>query len=339
MDIREKTIIAGPCSAESRRQVIAAATALHDYGIEIFRAGLWKPRSRYGCFEGVGKEGIPWLKEARELTGMKIATEVANPQHVELCLEAGFDMLWIGARTTSNPFAIQELADALKGTDVPLLVKNPLSPDLDLWLGAIDRLAHAGVGDISAVHRGFHTFLKTQYRNNPHWEMAIELRNRRPELPIICDPSHIGGARELVLPLAQFAMDLNFDGLMIESHPDPACALSDAAQQLTPGELASVLQDIKVRHKSQRDETLDLYRAMIDECDDSLLEILKRRMEISDKIGEYKRENAISVFQPERYNDILHRRMAQAEKAGMNPKFIKRVYDAIHAESIARQTD
>lgn len=339
MKTDEKIIIAGPCSAESRDQILSCSESLAAQGIGIFRAGLWKPRSRYGCFEGVGEAGIAWLHEARERTGMKLATEVANPHHLEVCLNAGFDLIWIGARTTSNPFAVQELADALKGTDIPVMVKNPLSPDLDLWLGAIDRLAHAGVKNLTAVHRGFSTFLKTQYRNNPHWEIPIEMRRQRPDLPIICDPSHIGGARNLILPIAQFAMDLNFDGLIIESHPKPQEALSDAAQQLTPEALGEMIAKITVRHKSTHDETIDLYRSMIDECDDNLIEIIKHRMEISDRIGEYKRENNISVLQPERYNEILRQRMAQAENEGLNPAFIKRLYDAIHSESISRQSN
>lgn len=334
----QKRIIAGPCAAESEQQLLTEAKALKELGIKVFRAGIWKPRSRFGTFEGVGKPGLEWLLTVKRETGMATATEVATPLHVELALAHDVDILWIGARTTTNPFAVQDIADSLRGTEIEVLVKNPLSPDLDLWTGAIDRLRHAGNLTLSAVHRGFPRYLKSIYRNDPIWDIPVKLRGRMPEMPLICDPSHIAGCRELIAPVAQHALDLDFDGLIIESHPNPECALSDANQQLTPADLKTLLENLTLRHHKTADETLDHYRTMIDECDDSLIEILKRRMAISDKIGEYKQSHAISVLQTERFNDILQRRLTQAEAEGLNKEFIRHIFDTIHSESISRQT-
>ena len=282
-------VIAGPCSAETEEQVMETARQLHGFGIRIFRAGIWKPRTKPGSFEGVGKEGLLWLKRVKEKLGMYVATEVANTRHVHDALAAGVDILWIGARTTANPFAVQEIADALEGTDIPVLIKNPVNPDLDLWIGALERIYNAGVRKIAAIHRGFSSYDEKIYRNLPFWHIPIELRRLMPEVPILCDPSHIGGKRELVGPISQQAMDLNFDGLIVETHPNPDKAWSDTKQQVTPEMLNSILNALVIRDTHQTTESLTALRRQIDECDNHLLELLARRMRISVEIGQYKR--------------------------------------------------
>lgn len=330
-------VIAGPCSAETRGQVLETAGRLAQAGIRIFRAGLWKPRTKPGGFEGVGAEGLAWLREVKDTTGMYVATEVATALHVREALEHGIDLLWIGARTTANPFAVQEIADALEGTDVPVLVKNPVSPDLELWIGALERLAGAGIGQLGAIHRGFPSYDRKIYRNAPQWHIPIELHRRIPQLPLLCDPSHIGGSRELIASLSQQAMDLNFDGLMIESHCNPSQAWSDAPQQVTPEALTALLARLVIRRETQSTENLDELRRQIDRCDDSLIEILARRMRISREIGTYKKEHAQTILQTERYNEILDKRGAQGQKCGMDDGFIRKVFEAIHEESIRQQ--
>ena len=297
IDDKRPVIIAGPCSAESREQVLNTAQSLASKGIRIFRAGIWKPRTKPGGFEGVGAVGLPWLKEVKEKTGMLTSTEVATPYHVFEAIKAGIDILWIGARTVANPFAMQELADALKGTDIPILVKNPVNPDLELWIGAIERIYGAGIRNIGVIHRGFSSYEKKLYRNLPLWHIPIELKRRYPELSMFCDPSHIGGKRELVAPIAQQALDLNFDGLIIESHCDPDHALSDAAQQLTPDVLDYTLSMLVIRDNAQTTEDITVLRKQIDEIDEQLLATLAKRMRISKEIGTYKKEHNMPILQ------------------------------------------
>ena len=283
-------VIAGPCSAETEEQVLSTAHSIAAKGIKIFRAGIWKPRTKPGGFEGVGVVGLPWLKRVKEETGMYISTEVATAKHAYEALKAGVDILWIGARTTANPFAVQEIADALKGVDIPVLVKNPVNPDLELWIGALERIHNAGIKKLGAIHRGFSSYEKKIYRNIPQWHIPIELRRRIPELPILCDPSHIGGKRELIAPISQQAMDLNFNGLVIESHCNPECAWSDAAQQVTPDVLDYILNLLVIREGVQQTtENLNMLRKQIDECDNDLLEVLSKRMRIAREIGTYKK--------------------------------------------------
>lgn len=331
-------VIAGPCSAETEEQVMDAARALAANGIKIFRAGIWKPRTKYGTFEGVGPEGLKWLQRVKEETGMLISTEVANPEHVEECLKAGLDLLWIGARTTSSPFAVQAVADVLKGSDIPVLVKNPVNPELELWIGALERLNAAGVKRLGALHRGFSRYEKHIYRNHPEWEIPIELGRRIPELPVFCDPSHIGGKRELIAPISQYALDLNFNGLMIESHCNPDAAWSDAKQQLTPDSLDFILKSLVIRNVNENTDYLRVLRKQIDECDDSLIELLARRMHICREIGQYKKENGMTILQTGRYTEILERRGEQGVANGMDADFIKKVFDAIHSESVSQQS-
>ena len=297
IDDKRPIIIAGPCSAESREQVLNTAQSLASKGIRIFRAGIWKPRTKPGGFEGVGAVGLPWLKEVKEKTGMLTSTEVATPYHVFEAIKAGIDILWIGARTVANPFAMQELADALKGTDIPILVKNPVNPDLELWIGAIERIYGAGIRNIGVIHRGFSSYEKKLYRNLPLWHIPIELKRRYPDLSMFCDPSHIGGKRELVAPIAQQALDLNFDGLIIESHCDPDHALSDAAQQLTPDVLDYTLSMLVIRDNAQTTEDITVLRKQIDEIDEQLLATLAKRMRISKEIGTYKKEHNMPILQ------------------------------------------
>ena len=296
VDDKRPLVIAGPCSAETEEQVMETARQLAGRGIKIFRAGIWKPRTKPGGFEGVGVEGLPWLKEVKQETGMYVATEVATAKHVFETLKAGIDILWIGARTTANPFAMQEIADALRGTDVPVLVKNPVSPDLELWIGAIERIYNAGIRRIGAIHRGFTSIDKSLYRNHPMWAIPIELHRRLPRLPIFCDPSHIGGKRELIAPLSQQAMDLGFDGLIIEAHCSPDCAWSDKAQQVTPEALAYIIRNLVIRDESITTESLTELRSQIDKLDDQLLELLSRRMRVSRDIGQYKKEHNLSLI-------------------------------------------
>ena len=336
---RRPLIIAGPCSAETEEQVMETAKMLAERGIKIFRAGIWKPRTKPGGFEGIGVEGLPWLKAVKKETGMLVATEVATAKHVYEALKASIDILWIGARTTANPFAVQEIADALKGADVPVLVKNPVNPDLELWIGALERINGAGLKRIGAIHRGFSSYDKKLYRNLPQWHIPIELRRRIPSLPILCDPSHIGGKRELVAPLSQQAMDLGFDGLIVESHCNPDCAWSDAKQQVTPDVLDYILNLLVIRKETQTTENLSELRKQIDECDNNLIEELAKRMRIAREIGTYKKEHDMTILQTGRYNEILDKRGSQGALCGMDPEFIKKVFEAIHEESVRQQME
>jgi chorismate mutase len=340
LELKRPIIIAGPCSAETEEQTLETARQLAEQGVKIFRAGIWKPRTRPGAFEGVGTVGLPWLKKVKEETGMFVAVEVANAHHVYEALKFGVDMLWIGARTTANPFAVQEVADALAGVDKPVLIKNPVNPDLELWIGAIERVNRAGVKMIGAIHRGFSTYDKTKYRNNPEWQIPIELRRRIPELPIITDPSHISGKSEMIAQISQEAMDLNFNGLIIESHRCPEKAWSDASQQVTPQHLGEIKQNLVVRRSAIGDTprvTLDELRQKIDQVDMQILEILKSRMKISEAIGKYKHENNITILQTRRYDEVMNNRRKLAEEVGLSPEFVVKVYEHIHEESINRQ--
>lgn len=332
-------VIAGPCSAETEEQVMTTARQLADKGIKIYRAGIWKPRTKPGGFEGVGVEGLSWLKQVKKETGMLVATEVATEKHVYECLKADIDILWIGARTTANPFAMQEIADALKGVDIPVFVKNPVNPDLELWIGALERINNAGLKRLAAIHRGFSTYDKKIYRNLPQWHIPIELRRRIPDLPILCDPSHIGGKRELIAPLCQQAMDLGFDGLIVESHCNPDKAWSDAAQQVTPDVLDYILNLLVIRDVTQSTENLNILRKQIDECDNELIQILSKRMRIAREIGTYKKEHDMAILQTGRYNEILDKRGSQGALCGMDSEFIKNVFEAIHEESVRQQME
>ena len=339
LDPRRPLVIAGPCSAETEEQVIETARELAAEGFKLFRAGLWKPRTKPGGFEGVGVDGIAWLQRVKRETGMYTATEVATRKHVLAALEGDIDMIWIGARTTANPFAMQEIADALRGHDIPVLVKNPVSPDLELWIGAIERIYNAGIRRIGAIHRGFTSIDKSLYRNHPMWAIPIELHRRLPRLPIFCDPSHIGGKRELIAPLSQQAMDLGFDGLIIEAHCSPDCAWSDKAQQVTPEALAYIIRNLVIRDESITTESLTELRSQIDKLDDQLLELLSRRMRVSRDIGQYKKEHNMPVLQTQRYEELLARRAGQAGQMGMDREFMRTVLQAIHEESIRQQME
>ncbi|MBO5915490.1 MAG: bifunctional 3-deoxy-7-phosphoheptulonate synthase/chorismate mutase type II [Bacteroidales bacterium] len=339
MEENRPMVIAGPCSAETEEQVLTTAKQLADRGVKIFRAGVWKPRTKPGGFEGVGVEALPWLKAVKKETGMYVATEVATAKHVYECLKAGIDIVWIGARTTANPFAMQEIADALKGVDIPVLVKNPVNPDLELWIGAMERINNAGLKRIAAIHRGFSSFDKKLYRNLPQWHIPIELRRRLPELPIFCDPSHIGGKRELIASLSQQAMDLGFDGLIVESHCNPDAAWSDAAQQITPDVLDYILNLLVIRKDTHTTESLNELRKQIDECDNDLIQLLAKRMRVCREIGTYKKEHGVNILQTGRYNEILDKRGAQGVLCGMDQDFIKKVFEAIHEESVRQQME
>lgn len=332
-------VIAGPCSAETEEQVITTARDLASNGIKIFRAGIWKPRTKPGGFEGIGVEGLPWMQRVKQQTGMYTATEVATKAHVEAALEAGIDILWIGARTSANPFAMQEVADALKGSDVVVLVKNPVNPDLELWIGAMQRIYNAGIRRIGAIHRGFSSYGKHLYRNMPQWHIPIELKRRLPNLPIICDPSHIGGKRELVAPLSQQALDMGFAGLIIESHCDPDCAWSDKSQQVTPEVLNFILNTLVIRDTKQTTESLTLLRQQIDGIDNDLIETLAKRMRVSREIGQYKKEHNMQIVQTERYDQLISSRISTAEEMGMSGEFMKTVLVAIHEESVRQQIE
>lgn len=332
-------VIAGPCSAETEEQVMAAARALAKNDIKIFRAGVWKPRTKPGGFEGNGEKALPWLKRVKEETGMLIATEVATPKHVEASLNAGVDILWVGARTTANPFAVQELADSLRGIDVPVLVKNPVNPDLELWIGALERINQAGIERLGAIHRGFSSYDKKIYRNLPMWQIPIELRRRIPTLPLVCDPSHIGGRRDLIAPLCQQAMDLGMDGLIIESHCNPDEAWSDASQQVTPDILDYILGLLVVRDTKQSTESLSALRKQIDQYDDQLIELLAKRMRVSREIGMFKKEHDMTVLQTGRYTEILEKRGAQGALCGIGADCIKEIFEAIHEESVRQQLE
>lgn len=330
-------VIAGPCSAESEEQVLETAKGLASKGIKLFRAGIWKPRTKPGGFEGIGVIGLPWLKRVKEETGMYVTTEVATKEHVFEALKAGVDLLWIGARTSANPFAVQEIADALKGVDIPVLIKNPVNPDLELWIGAFQRLYNAGIHRLGAIHRGFSSYDKKIYRNLPLWHIPIELRRRMPNLPIFCDPSHIGGKRELIAPLCQQAMDLNFDGLMIESHRDPDAAWSDAFQQITPDVLDYVLNLLVIRDSTQSTESLAELRRQIDGIDEQILELLAKRMRVSREIGVYKKEHNMPILQSPRYSEILENRSDMGKQMDLNPDFIREMLKEIHEESVRQQ--
>lgn len=341
-DMKKPVIIAGPCSAESEQQVFETAKALKEAGVEVLRAGIWKPRTRPGSFEGVGSDGLHWMQRVQKELGMKVSTEVANVKHVYEALKAGVDMLWIGARTTANPFAMQEIADALKGTDIPVLVKNPVNPDVELWIGALERLNMAGLKKIGVIHRGFSTYGKHKYRNTPQWQLPIEIKRRFPEMLMICDPSHISGKREYIHEISQQAMDLGFDGLIIESHICPEIALSDAAQQVTPTSLHEILSQLVIRDVDSENleykENIDELRARIDEIDGELLDLLSDRMKVADEIGRYKKENNITILQPNRWDKILAKVFVKGEERGLDSEFLEKVFKAIHQASIDRQT-
>jgi chorismate mutase len=335
-------VISGPCSAETEEQVMETATRLAATGkVDMLRAGIWKPRTRPGSFEGIGTKGLPWLQQARKKTGLPVAIEVATGKQVEDALHFDIDVLWIGARTTVNPFSVQEVADALRGVDVPVLVKNPINPDLELWTGAVERVAKAGIKQIGLIHRGFSSYGNTEYRNAPMWHLAIEMKRRNPELMMINDPSHISGRRDILLDVAQKAIDLDFDGLIIESHIDPDKAWSDAKQQVTPERLAELLGSIKWRHETTTEKefitALEKLREQINHIDDELMQLLGQRMKIADKIGEYKRDNNITILQTNRWNAILERAFVKGEKLGLGKEFITKYYDAVHMESIGHQ--
>lgn len=334
-------LIAGPCSAESRSQVADTAALLADAGIRVFRAGVWKPRTRPGGFEGAGLPALQWLAEVRRSTGMYTATEVATRDHLTAAIDAGVDIVWIGARTSANPFAVQEIADAiaLAPHKPAVLIKNPVSPDLELWIGAMQRIYDAGVRSLGAIHRGFSTYGDSPYRNPPHWSIPIELRRRIPSLPVICDPSHITGHADMVARVAHQAIDMGFDGLIIESHISPCTALSDSAQQITPAELARLKATLAPRHAAGHSPTLDDLRRRIDEIDDELLEVIARRMSIADEIGAYKRRNGMAVVQPERYNTLMSRRISAGTDIGLSESFMRRLLSALHEESVRRQVE
>ena len=338
-DNKRLTVIAGPCSAESEEQVMSTAMQLAAKGCHIFRAGVWKPRTKPGGFEGHGEKALPWLQSVKEATGMLVGIEVATPEHVELALKYGIDILWIGARTSANPFAVQAISDSLKGVDIPVLVKNPVNPDLELWIGAMERINQAGIKRLAAIHRGFSSYDKKIYRNLPMWQIPIELRRRIPGLPIICDPSHIGGRRELIAPLCQQAMDLGFDGLIIESHCDPDKAWSDAKQQVTPDVLDYILSLLVIRDGTVTTEGITTLRRQIDEIDNQVMELLSKRMRVCREIGHYKKEHNMTVLQTSRYNEILDKRGAQGSLCGMDPMFVKTVFEAIHEESVRQQME
>lgn len=331
-------IIAGPCSAESREQLLATTQQLAAGGIQVMRAGLWKPRTMPGGFEGPGEEGLPWLKEVKESTGIRVATEVATADHVQKSIAAGIDILWIGARTVSNPFAMQAVAEALNGFDGEVMVKNPISPDIELWCGALQRLKNCGIKKLTAIHRGFSSIVTTEYRNEPLWSIPIELKRRYPEIPILCDPSHIGGKRRLIAPLCQTAIDLGFDGLMIEVHNCPSCALTDAQQQLTPEDFFKMLDGLDFKaHNDEKSEALNEYRSRIDDIDAQLLALLAKRMEISQQIGEIKKQHSMSVLQPKRYSQMLEQRILSAQSLGLSPDFVEKLMQEIHEESVKKQ--
>lgn len=338
-DQKRPFIIAGPCSAETEEQVMGTAKQLAEKGCHMFRAGVWKPRTKPGGFEGHGEPALKWMAQVKHETGMLVGTEVATPEHAELAMKYGMDILWIGARTSANPFAMQALADALKGVDVPVLVKNPVNPDLELWIGALERMNAAGIKKLGAIHRGFSSFDKTIYRNLPMWQIPIELRRRIPELPICVDPSHMGGKRELIAPLSQQALDLGFDGLMIESHCDPDKAWSDAKQQLTPDVLDYVISILTIRDTTVTTEDIRQLRKQIDELDNSIMDILAKRMRVCREIGQFKKEHNLTVLQTGRYTEILDKRGAQGALCGMDAQFVKQIFEHIHEESVRQQLE
>ncbi len=334
-------VIAGPCSAETEEQVLTIAHELKNTDATVLRAGIWKPRTRPGNFEGVGSLGLKWLKKAKDETGMLTSTEVANPTHVDLALEHDVDILWLGARTTVSPFIVQEIAESLKGTDKIVLVKNPVNPDLPLWLGAIERLYKSDIEKIGAIHRGFSTYEKTRYRNNPNWQIPIELQTRFPDLPLICDPSHIAGRRDIVFDICQTALDLNFDGLMVETHHNPDKAWSDAQQQITPATLVKMMEDLRIRKSTDTEadyrNALNTLRTQIDVIDHQVIEMLGKRMKVADEIGLLKKEKNVAVLQTRRWNEILGKMILEGEQNNLSEEFVLRVFKAIHQESINHQ--
>lgn len=333
-------VIAGPCSAETEEQVLKIAHELKNSDVSVFRAGIWKPRTRPGGFEGVGEIGLKWLKKAKEETGMLMGTEVATAAHCKLALEYDIDVLWVGARTTANPFAVQEIADTLAGTDKIVLIKNPVNPDMALWLGGVERLYAAGIKKLGVIHRGFSTYEKTKYRNIPEWQIAIELQNKFPDLPLIIDPSHITGNRNMILEVTQEALDLNYDGMIIETHIDPDNAWSDAAQQVTPDALKQILKDLKVRKvsgDSDFEQKMGKLRANIDVLDANLLELLGKRMKVVDEIGQVKKDNNVAILQNNRWNEIQAKMVAEGAKKGLTEEFIVKLFKEIHQESIGHQ--
>jgi chorismate mutase len=335
-------IISGPCSAETEEQVLQTAQRLAATGkVDMLRAGIWKPRTKPGMFEGIGAKGLPWLLQAKKLTGLPTTVEVATGKQVHDALTFDVDVLWIGARTTVNPFSVQEVADALRGVDVPVLIKNPINPDLDLWSGAVERVARSGIKNIGLIHRGFSSYGNTEYRNAPMWHLAIEMKRRNPELLIINDPSHICGRRDILMDIAQKAIDLGFDGLMIESHIDPDNAWSDAKQQVTPEKLGEMIDAIKWRHETADEKefitALEKLREQINHLDDELIQLLGQRMKIADKIGEYKKNNNVTILQTSRWNQILEKAYAKGDALGLSKEFITKYFDAVHMESINHQ--
>ncbi len=338
-DNQRPFVIAGPCSAETEEQVMTTAQQLAMKGCHNFRAGVWKPRTKPGGFEGNGEKALPWLQRVKKETGMLVSTEVATPEHVELALKYDIDILWVGARTSANPFAMQALADSLQGVDVPVFVKNPVNPDLELWIGALERINQAGVKRLGAIHRGFSSYDKKIYRNMPMWQIPIELKRRIPSLPIICDPSHIGGRRELIAPLCQQAMDLGFEGLIVESHCSPDEAWSDAKQQVTPDVLDYILSLLVIRDEKTTVEGIQTLRKQIDELDNELMNLLAKRMRVCREIGQYKKEHNMTVLQTNRYNEILEKRGAQGALCGLSAKSVASIFEEIHEESVRQQLE
>jgi len=343
-DLDQPLVIAGPCSAESEEQVLETARQIKaKTDVQVLRAGIWKPRTRPGSFEGIGTIGLKWLKKAKQETGLKTAVEVATGEHVELALKFGVDILWVGARTTVNPFSVQEIADALEGYDIPVLVKNPISPDLQLWIGALERINRAGISKLGAIHRGFSPMSGSEYRNDPTWKIPIELKRLIPDLPVICDPSHIAGNRELIEPVSQKAYDLQMNGVMIETHIDPDNALSDAKQQITPTTLAKLLDRLIIREADTSDIDFELrlkdLRSKIDDVDTQLLEVVSTRMQLVDEIAMHKKEHNITILQINRYEEIINKRIAQGERLHLKKEFVKLLYEMIHNNSIKRQTE
>lgn len=336
-------MIAGPCSAESEVQIMQTARGLKSLGINVFRAGIWKPRTHPNNFEGIGTPGLKWLQRVKNELGMKVATEVASEKHIYDCLKFGVDMVWIGARTTANPFLVQEIANTLKDTDIPVLVKNPVNPDLDLWVGALERLNQAGVKKLGVIHRGFSTSDKMAYRNSPGWQIAIELRTMFPSMPFFADPSHMGGSRKFLQEISQRSLDLGLDGLMIESHCDPTCALSDAKQQLTPEDLGTLMSSLMVRDKDtdsrEYKENIDQLRAQIDIIDENILYALKTRMGVSRSIGKYKKEHNIAILQTSRWDGLLSAMLKKGAEYGLGEEFVTEVFNAIHEASVQAQNE
>ncbi len=336
-------LIAGPCSVESKEQITETANTLKEYNVDILRGGIWKPRTRPNAFEGIGGRGLGWLKKAGDSADIPVGTEVAIPMHVEICLSHEIDVLWIGARTTANPFSVQAIADALKGVDIPVMVKNPVSPDIGLWMGALERLYNAGITKLAAIHRGFSMADNGQYRNKPNWHIPIELKRRIPDIPIICDPSHICGSKELLQHVSQEAIDLLFHGLMIEVHPDPDTALSDNEQQLTPIEYGKLINSLESKKESSNDagfqKVISVLREDIDKIDSDLIKLIGERMKVVEKIGEYKKQEKVTVLQPSRWEEILQSRVAEAEKFNLSPGFMTKIYQYIHEEAVRHQEE